>query len=379
MSKKLLLFFATIFILAPILPIPSTQASIKSPTVYSNKAITIVAETGEVVYSKKGNYRDFPASTTKVLTGLLLLEKLKPTDTITMTSRSLQEERSNDQIIFKSGEEITRDEALKILMLNSNNNIAYAIGQRISGSVSKFADLMNKRAKELGATNSHFANASGLPNSTHKTTAYDLAMITREAIKQPLMVKAMSLTKTYVKTSRQKVVLTKSSPIYSNPNFLAAKTGYTKAAKNTLIQANKKNNITLIHVVLRSDKDKYSNDIKLLDQYAYSKVKNIKLVDHSTWKTNVTVLNQRIEGKVQTDIVIPTAFSSSSFKTKIIQDPLNYENLFSTGILPLQNLGRVEVYLKSKKMKQTNFVSSNAYTFNGDDLVIPASTQASTY
>lgn len=379
MGKKFILFFVTIFMMATILPLPSVQASIKTPALYSNKAITIVAETGEVVYSKKGSYKDYPASTTKVLTGLILLERLKSSDTITMTSRSLQEERSNDQIIFKSGEKITRDEALKILMVNSNNNIAYAIGQRISGSVPKFAELMNKRAKELGASHSHFANASGLPNSNHKTTAYDLAMITREAIKQPLMVKAMSLTKTYVKTSRQKVLLTKTSSIYSNPNFLAAKTGYTKAAKNTLIQANKKNNITLIHVVLRSDKDKYTNDIKLLDQYAFGKVKNLKLVDKTTWKTNLTVLNQQIEGRVQKDIVIPTAFSASSFTTRVIPDRFNYENLFSTGILPLQNLGRVEVYLKSKKMKQTNFVSSNAYTFNGDDIVIPASTEASSY
>jgi len=261
----------------------SSSAAETTPKLYSDKAISIIADTGEVVYSKKGTAQDYPASTTKIMTGLLLVEKLKPTDTITMTNRSLKEERNNNQIIFKAGEKINRDEALKILMINSNNELAYAIGERISGNMVNFSKLMNNRAKELGAKNTNFVTPNGLPNSNHKTTAYDLAMITRGALKQPVLIKSMGMKSAYVNTSRQKHILVKkTSLIYDKANFIAAKTGYTKAAGNTLVEISEKNGIKIINVVLRSKKDKYVNDIKLLDSYAYSKIKNVKIIDKST-------------------------------------------------------------------------------------------------
>ncbi|RAP74212.1 D-alanyl-D-alanine carboxypeptidase family protein [Paenibacillus montanisoli] len=364
MKRVLILFCSIVFSACAILPLRTVNGADAKPTVYSNKAITIVAETGEVIYSKNGTIRDFPASTTKVLTGLLLIEKLKPTDTITMSKKSLQEEINNNQIVFKEGERITRDEAIKILMVNSNNNLAYAIGERISGSISKFAALMNTRARELGAKNSTFVNASGLPNAQHQTTAYDLAMITREAIKHPLLVKAMSTTKTYVQTSRQRVLLTKDSPVYNKPYFMAAKTGYTGASKHTLVQVSKKNNITLIHVVLRSSKDKYVKDMKLLDAYGFGKVKMVKVVDQNSWKPKLSVLDQQVEAKLKQDIYIPTALPPSQFKTKMVQNPPNNNDLLRNGIFPLQKLGQVEIYYANRKVKESAVVSSKRYSFD---------------
>ncbi|WP_308636907.1 D-alanyl-D-alanine carboxypeptidase family protein [Paenibacillus silvisoli] len=368
MKKGILLLGLMIMFACSAIPPQTVHGAASKPALYSNKAITIVAETGEVIYSKNGTVRDFPASTTKVLTGLLLIERLKPTDTITMTKRSLQEERSNDQILFTEGERITRDEAIRILMVNSNNNLAYAIGERISGSVASFAVLMNKRAKELGAKNSTFANASGLPNAKHQTTAYDLAMITREAIKQPLLVKAMSTTKTYVQTSRQRVLLTKTSSIYSKPNFMAAKTGYTSASKHTLVEVSRKNNITLIHVVLRSSANRYVNDMKLLDAYGFGKVRLVKLVDRNSWKPKLAVLDRQVEGKLKQDLVIPTALPASHFQTKLVQNSLSSNDLLQNGISPLQKLGLVELYLANVKVKELAVVSSKRYSF-GDTAI----------
>ncbi|WP_129690885.1 D-alanyl-D-alanine carboxypeptidase family protein [Gottfriedia acidiceleris] len=338
-------------------------ATTTSPSLYSDKAVTIIADTGELVYSKKSTVPDFPASTTKILTALLMLEKLKPTDRITMTSKSVKEERNNDEIILKKGESMKRDVALKILIINSNNNLAYAIAEKISGSVPEFAKLMNKRAKELGAKNSNFVNASGLPNNKHKTTAYDLAMITRVALKQPLLVKAMSTTKTTVKTSRQKATLTKTNAIFSNPNFLAAKTGFTNAAKNTLIEATRKNNITLIHVVLRSSKKNYPKDIEKLDAYAYSKVRKLTFVDRSNYKPTITILDKQIETRAMSNLTLITALPESDFTIKVVPNNFDEQTLIEKGILPKQVVGHTEVYQKNKKIKDTTLVSAYNYTF----------------
>ncbi|XZF76698.1 D-alanyl-D-alanine carboxypeptidase family protein [Bacillus sp. AL-1R] len=363
---------------ASILPFSTANAATeKPPLLKSDKAVTIIAETGEVVYSKKSTVQDFPASTTKVLTAILLLEKLKPTDRIKMTAKSVKESRNNDEIILKKGESMKRDVALKILMINSNNNLAYAIGERISGSVPEFAKLMNQRAKQLGAKNSNFANASGLPNSKHKTTAYDLAMITRQALKYPSLVKVMSTKKTTVKTSRQAKTITKTNPIFNNPNFLAAKTGYTNASKNTLIEATRKKNITLIHVLLRTTKENYVKDIGNLDTYAFGKVRKLMFVNRATFKPTITVLDKLVETSPMSNLTLVTALPKSDFSVKVVPNKFDEQNLYDNGILSKQVVGYTNVYQKGKKIKSTQLISEYNYTFTPIPPVVAANDSGS--
>ena len=146
----------------------------------------------------------FPASMTKVLTAILLMEHTKPEDQFTFSQLALDQEKSNYQIEFQPGETINRNTALMILMVLSANDVPYAIAERIGGSVENFANMMNERAKQLGATDSHFVTPNGLHDPNHYTTPYDMAMITR-VCKSILNFTSDEYERTTVTTSRQTV------------------------------------------------------------------------------------------------------------------------------------------------------------------------------
>ena len=121
----------------------------EGPNVFSQFATTIDAKTGDVLYDKT-HIIAFPASMTKVLTAILLMEHTKPEDQFTFSQLALDQEKSNYQIEFQPGETINRNTALMILMVLSANDVSYAIAERIGGSVENFANMMNERAKQLG-------------------------------------------------------------------------------------------------------------------------------------------------------------------------------------------------------------------------------------
>ena len=177
----------------------------EGPNVFSQFATTIDAKTGDVLYDKNAHHRAFPASMTKVLTAILLMEHTKPEDQFTFSQLALDQEKSNYQIEFQPGETINRNTALMILMVLSANDVSYAIAERIGGSVENFANMMNERAKQLGATDSHFVTPNGLHDPNHYTTPYDMAMITRGVQKYPEILQAMNTKRTTVTTSRQTV------------------------------------------------------------------------------------------------------------------------------------------------------------------------------
>ena len=157
----------------------------EGPNVFSQFATTIDAKTGDMLYDKNAHHRAFPASMTKVLTAILLMEHTKPEDQFTFSQLALDQEKSNYQIEFQPGETINRNTALMILMVLSANDVSYAIAERIGGSVENFANMMNEKAKQLGAKDSHFVTPNGLHDPNHYTTPYDMAMITRGVQKYP--------------------------------------------------------------------------------------------------------------------------------------------------------------------------------------------------
>ncbi|NLY70358.1 MAG: D-alanyl-D-alanine carboxypeptidase [Clostridiales bacterium] len=146
-------------------------------------AVVIELNTGKVLYSKNAHQKVYPASTTKILTALIALEECNLDDIVKITGKASGVEGSS--IYLEVGEKISYRDLLYGLMLRSGNDAAIAISEAISGSTEKFAEKMNQRAKEIGALNSNFANPSGLFNENHYTTAYDMALIAREAMKNP--------------------------------------------------------------------------------------------------------------------------------------------------------------------------------------------------
>jgi D-alanyl-D-alanine carboxypeptidase len=345
------------------LPICKVDASVDNINLFSDKAISVSAETGEVIYSKNGEKTDFPASTTKIMTAILLMEHLKKSDYITFSDQSLKQEKSNSQIIFSKGEKLDRDTALKTMMVLSANDLAYAIGERVAGNIPAFVKMMNQKAKEIGATHTHFVTPNGLHDNNHYTTPHDLALIAREAMKYPEIMTAMGTKSAIISTSVQKnKYIFNRSNMFTNPYFFAGKTGFTNEARNTLVEIDKKNGETIINVLLHSSKPQYLNDIKLLDTYAFSHLRQVKLIDKNNWHETVKIGSFNVKTMLKEDVNVLTAAPKNNDLTiKITPKKINMNHLNQSGIKKDEIVGTLEVWNGNTKLKQVNLFSEKNY------------------
>ena len=165
----------------------------QGPAIGAAGAVVMDAESGAVLYGKNMNKHLYPASITKLMTALLAYENLDPADTVTFSENAVFGiERGSSNIGMDINESIRVDEALSGLMVASANEVAVALGERVSGTESDFVDLMNERAAELGCRNTHFVTTNGLHDSDHYTCAYDMALIAREIYQHPDLVEYTS-------------------------------------------------------------------------------------------------------------------------------------------------------------------------------------------
>ncbi|WP_088013856.1 D-alanyl-D-alanine carboxypeptidase family protein [Gottfriedia acidiceleris] len=330
---------------------------------FSDKAISILADSGEVIYSKNANKVDFPASTTKIMTAMVMMDHLKENDKIQMTKRSIQEEKSNSQILFSEGEVLDRNTALKTMMILSANDLAYAIGERVGGNMDNFVKMMNEKAKKIGANHTNFMNPNGLHNVNHYTTAHDLALITKEALKYPLIIKAMGTKDAHINTSKQKnVYIFNRGKMFKNPYFFAGKTGYTDSARNTLIEIDKKDGQMIINILLRSSKPQYLQDIKLLDSYAFSRIHKKTLIKQNDWQRELKIRDDLIQTKIPNDLSFLTALgTNTNYDIKL--KPLSViDNTYKeNGISKNQKLGTVEVWANNDKLLSTELLAAKSY------------------
>jgi len=259
-------------------PKPSARPSIESllgqeePKVVAESAAAVDSFTGEFLFVKNENAAQYPASSTKILTALLVIEAGDLDKLVTVDLSDTKVEPSNLEL--KPGELYTRRQLLYGLMLKSANDVAMALARDNAGSVEAFAEKMNRRSVELGATNSHFLNPNGLHNPDHYTTAHDLALIARAAMEQPFFRQIVS---TIYYTWKSP-----SGPIYQlrNHNRLlrhfagcnGLKTGYTRAAQQVLVSSALRDEHEVISVVLHTDKPGIWDDSKLLLSYGLIKV-----------------------------------------------------------------------------------------------------------
>lgn len=243
-------------------------------TVYASidtaeSACVINSVTGEVVYEKNAYVKRPMASTTKIMTLITALEKSKPEDMLTVGSSATSEEGSSAYL--KPGAKISMGDISYGLMLNSGNDAAVAIAEHISGDTEKFAKLMNDNAKKIGAKDTHFVNPNGLHNDNHYTTAYDLAKITRYAMKNEQFRKIVSY-RNYTGTMMFDDG-TSECVEYINHNRLlgeldgciGVKTGYTNAAGRCLVSAVERGGAEYIIVTL-SDSDDWNTHKELCEK-----------------------------------------------------------------------------------------------------------------
>lgn len=243
----------------------------------AKSAVLIEAQTGRVLMEQDAYTRRPMASTTKIMTALIALEKGNLSDMVTVSYAAQSVEGSS--IWLKAGEKLTLENLLYGLMLNSGNDAATAIAEHIGGSVPKFVEMMNEKVREMGLKNTSFDNPHGLDSDKHYTTAYDLAQITREAMKNPKFAEIVA-TKTK-KIPRDDMEWGRSLKnhnrlLFSYEGANGVKTGFTKISGRTLVSAAKRNGIQLIAVTLNASDD-WDDHAQMLD-YGFSICKNETLV-----------------------------------------------------------------------------------------------------
>jgi D-alanyl-D-alanine carboxypeptidase len=331
----------------------------------SEAAVSIETTTGEILFDKQAQEKHFPASMTKVMTGLLLMEHVQPGERITLSEKALQQEKSNYMLQFQPGESVDRDTALMILMVLSANDIAYAIGEHIAGSEEAFARMMNDRAKQVGANNTNFVTASGLHNEAHVSTAYDIALITREALKYDEIVKAMGTKDLDVTTSHQTKWIKNKGRAFENPNFLAAKTGFTDQAGNTLVEVDQVDGKRIINVVMKSKNPAYYEDMRSISSHAFSKLEKKVVVDKNVWAEDVTFLNKSVEGTVEKSVELFVMKDKlGAITTEVKQVEKKDDDLYNKGIKKGEVIGELEVLSSNKVIQSVPIIANEAMSFD---------------
>jgi len=217
-------------------------------------AVIIDADTGRVLWSKDALKPMYPASTTKVMTGLLLIEHCTPNEVITAPKDIKNVGEASMHL--QPSERVSMRNLLWAIMLRSANDGCYAAAMHVGGSIPSFAKMMNDRAAQLGCKNTHFANANGLHDKNHWTCAYDLALMGREAMKNPLFAETVRTFKYKIarELNQKDLWMVNHNKLLKNdPTTDGIKTGYTVPAGHTFVGSATRNGQRIITALMKSD------------------------------------------------------------------------------------------------------------------------------
>ncbi len=355
-----------------------------SLNITGESAILIDAETGQVLYEKKAHDKLHPASTTKILTAILVLENANLDEIVTVDEEVVSLTKGS-HIALEPGEQLTVKDLLYALLVESANDAALALAKHVSGSIEEFVKLMNKKAKELGALNSNFVNPNGLSVENHYSTAYDLSLIAKYAMKNEIFREIVS-NYTYVipttnKKNEERVLWSSNRLLYSYntisvdgkvvpikyEGITGVKTGYTPEAGNCLVASATRENESLIAVVLKSNGTEVFTDIHKLLNYGFDNFEKTNIAMKNQFVDNIKVDNGTIPvvaGIIGEDLYSTIPINSIEKITKkiIIEDEIK---------APIKHgdiLGKVEYYLGDNYLGAANIIS----TYDIDELPSPS-------
>ncbi len=284
----LISFFVNMFFF----PVKPYSLNNQDLNIKSKSAILMMPQNSSVIYEKNAYEKFYPASTTKILTAIVVLETLDLNERVKVSQKAAN--INGTKVGLYAGGLYTVEDLLYGLLLNSGNDCAIALAEHTSGSEEKFSELMNKKAKIMGARSSNFTNSSGLHNNNHYTCAYDLSKILSYAIKNKKFVEIstskfhtiLGINGDYFSISNQNQLLLKNGKYYYK-HALLGKTGFTTPAQYTFAASARNNNIDLIAVALKADsKDEYLQDVITLFDYGFNKFHKINIT--SKLKSKIT-------------------------------------------------------------------------------------------
>lgn len=263
------------------------------PQVNADSAILMDADTGTILYSKNIHKQQYPASTTKIMTALIVSEQCRLDEIVTFSHDAVFDTPSDSShIAMDVGQELTLEQSLQAILICSANEVCYALAEHITHTTDwlVFAEMMNQRAKELGCLNTHFTNPNGLPDENHYTTAYDLAMIGRAFFANEMLCKITT-------TRRLEFPATDKLPLgklennqmkiipgreYAYEYLVGCKTGFTDDAGFCLVSCAEKNGLKLICVVLKDSQPQQYEDTIVLFDYGFANFEKVAVAQTET-------------------------------------------------------------------------------------------------
>jgi serine-type D-Ala-D-Ala carboxypeptidase (penicillin-binding protein 5/6) len=325
----------------------------KGPGVYAESAIVMEASTGLILYEKNIDKTHYPASITKIMTALLAIENSSLSDIVTFSRDAVfNVDLDSSRIGIDVGEQLTMQQALYGILLESANEVTYAVAEHVAGSIPAFAKMMNERAKSIGCKNTNFVNPHGLHDDNHYTSSYDMALITREAMKNETFRKIFN-TRTYqipptniqeetrYLRNHHKFVLKQK---YLYDDCIGGKTGFTSVARYTLVSVAKRGDLELICVVMRDDSDfnQYADTKKLFDYafenfsiYPIADLEDSDTINESPMFTRYNPLLSNSDSPIVTDkngyLILPNTASFDDAKKEVNYYSAEEASLNSSG------------------------------------------------
>lgn len=333
----------TIFLMLMLLPVNVSAASTAA-----KGSVLIEAHTRQILYRDNADIKMGMASTTKIMTALIAIENGSMDDLITVSDNAQRQEGSS--IYLRAGEQVKLIDLLYGLMLNSGNDAAAAIAEGIGGDIDGFVEMMNEKAAGMGCKNTHFTNPSGLPDSEHYSTAYDMAIIMSYAMENEVFREIVS-TKEYQISMTGSLTYLKNHNklLWKSPDCIGGKTGFTKANGRCLVSCAKRGEAELIAVTL-DDANDWRDHISLYD-YGFDKVKMINVI-----KKNDILCTRRIYG-TKVNILSADNFSVYAAGNKNMSCKIHLNEQMPEFIYTGTQLGYAEIFSGKYKVGNIKIIS----------------------
>lgn len=243
--------------------------------IQSKSVVVMEAETGKILYAKNPNLRCKPASTTKLMTAIVVIENTNLKDIVTISKNASRVMAHKAGL--KQGDKVSVEELLNAALVGSANDAAVALAEFVAGTEDRFVEMMNKKAQAIGALNTRFINASGLPGDGQYTTAYDLAKIMAYSLKYDRLKKIMGTRVVEITTEDGKEIFLKNTNrlLWASDEILGGKTGYTRKAKHCFVCAAERQRETLVIALLGSpSRDNLWKETEILMEKGFDVVEN---------------------------------------------------------------------------------------------------------
>ena len=347
--KKYFSVILCIVIIAVSCPLGVSSVSLG---ISASSAVVMVADTGEVLYEHNAHTQRSMASTTKIMTALLALENADLKKEITVSEKDVAVEGTSMGLL--PDDKVTFEGLVYGMLLQSGNDAANVTAVKLSGSVAKFVELMNRRAAEIGMSNTNFVTPSGLDAPGHYSTAYDMALLACEAIKNPdfRSISSQKQAVVYYGNPPYRRTLTNHNKLLGYyDGCIGVKTGFTKKSGRCLVSAAERDSVTIVAVTLNAPND--WNDHKILLDYGFEKTKNRQLNDEVTYSIPVVGGKAKsVKLAVQEKAFVDVSEGMGGISEEYLIDSFLYAPVKKGDVA-----GRIVYYLDSHKVSESIIVA----------------------